>query len=185
MIDSFAKDSPQLQEVHRRSISSTSGLAIAALCGGIALVLPPLFHLLSVGHVFLPMFLPLLLAGFLASLKYAVPAAISAPIISAAITGMPPLFIPPVGLMMIVELSALVILNWFFYRRLGLNIFFAAILAVLVDRILYAGMVYAVSSLLHLPAVSFTLAGMLKTFPGVILLSTVVPLTANRLERYV
>ena len=61
-----------------------SPLAIA-----LGVALPHVFHLAGLGPVFLPMFLPILLVAMTMELPFVLLVAITTPLISLAITGMP------------------------------------------------------------------------------------------------
>ena len=74
--------------------TSSRDLAYAGLFGAAALLLPVLFHLVHLGHIFLPMFLPLLALAFLVRPAPAAVTAAITPLLSAAVTGMPP-WVPP------------------------------------------------------------------------------------------
>ena len=96
------------------------------LLGGLflalAIALPLAFHLVGMGSTFLPMFYPVVLAGFLLRLQVSVLVGILAPLLSAALTGMPPLY-PPVAFIMVLELLVMTALPWMFFQRLRLNIY--------------------------------------------------------------
>ena len=68
------------------------------------MLLPVLFHLVHLGRVFMPMYLPLVTLAFLVRPLPAATTALLAPVLSGAVTGMPPLY-PPVAAFMSIELS--------------------------------------------------------------------------------
>ena len=70
--------------------------AYCGLFGAAALLLPVLFHVLHVGHVFMPMYLPLVALAFFVRPGAAAVTALLVPLLSGAVTGMPP-FMPPVA----------------------------------------------------------------------------------------
>jgi len=70
--------------------SLSRDLARCGLFGAAALLLPVLFHLLHLGHVFMPMYLPLVALAFFASPTPAAVTALLTPLLSGAVTGMPP-----------------------------------------------------------------------------------------------
>ena len=154
---------------------SPRDLAYAGLFGAAALLLPVLFHLIHLGHVFMPMYLPLLALAFLVRpLPAAVTAAVT-PLLSAAVTGMPP-FYPPVAIFMAIELSAVaalvaaVLLRW---PRANTSLLLA--LALAIGRVLYAGLTYGFSLAVHLPAKTLAVASFLKAWPGLVLILVAVP----------
>jgi hypothetical protein len=82
-----------LREISRAALVTAAGLA-----------LPWVFHALRLGHVFLPMYLPLLAGAFVLRPRTAAAAAVATPLVSAAVTGMPPFF-PPIAAWMAIELG--------------------------------------------------------------------------------
>lgn len=150
-------------------------LVFAATFAAISISLPVLFHLLSLGSTFLPMFLPISMAAFILPLRLSISVAIVAPFISSVLTGMPPLAIPPIGIVMILELIVLCFLNYILYQKFKLNIFLAATIAVLIDRIFYLFMSYMLAEVLKLPQMTFAFYSIIKTLPGCILLITIIP----------
>ena len=81
-------DSPALKPIDLRAISR------AAVVTALGLVLPPIFHALHLGHVFLPMYLPILGGAFLLPVRWAVAVGAATPLLSCLATGMPPLMPP-------------------------------------------------------------------------------------------
>jgi hypothetical protein len=154
---------------------SPRDLAYAGIFGAAALLLPMLFHLIQLGHVFMPMYLPILALGFLVR---PVPAAIAAavtPLLSAAATGMPP-FYPPVAIFMAIELSAMagliatVVALW-----PRANTWLLLALALAVGRVLYVGLTYGFSLVIHLPAQYLAGVSFFSAWPGLVLILLTVP----------
>lgn len=83
-------------------------LICIGLFGALAIVMPFLFHLVGLGSIFLPMFIPIVISGFFIQLRYAIILCIMIPILSFTISGMPPLLVPPIGIIMIFELLILI-----------------------------------------------------------------------------
>ncbi|MBN2144414.1 MAG: ECF transporter S component, partial [Candidatus Aureabacteria bacterium] len=77
----------------------TNEIAYCAILGAVALLLPLVFHLFHLGHIFMPMYLPLVLLGFYVGPAAAGITSFIIPLISALATGMPP-FYPPVAAVM-------------------------------------------------------------------------------------
>ena len=162
----------------RRTLSPRE-LAYCGLFGAAALLLPLLFHLIRLGHVFMPMYLPLVaLAFFVRPLPAAVTALI-VPLLSGAVTGMPP-FYPPVAVFMSIELAVMAALiaalvAW----RPWLNEWLVLVPVLLLGRILYVGLVYAFSLVIQLPAGFMAGLSLLTGWPGVILMVLTVPPVAR------
>ncbi len=81
-------------------------LVYAALCLCLGLAMPWIFHLFGAvsGQIFLPMHIPVLLCGFVAGPGAGAACGAILPLLSSALTGMPPLF--PVAPAMACELAA-------------------------------------------------------------------------------
>ncbi|MBN1938742.1 MAG: hypothetical protein JW843_04090 [Candidatus Aminicenantes bacterium] len=159
-------------------------VSLASVLGAAALALPILFHALGLGAAFLPMFLPLSAAGFLLPFRVAVPLAVIVPAISFALTGMPPMTIPPTGPIMMLELSFLMAANRILHHRLKLNVFLAAAVATLAERAFYLGLVYLAATVLRLPRVVFSLGSLVKSLPGTVLLVTAVPAVVTAIRKH-
>lgn len=164
--------SPELKDV-----------SLAAAFGAAALALPIIFHAAGLGSAFLPMFLPLSAAGFLLPLAVSLPLAILVPLVSFGLTGMPPLLVPPIGPIMMLEMGFLMALNRGLSRGLGWNVYAAAAVAAIADRAFYLLLLYIASSLLGLPRLTFSLAGVVSSLPGTALLVTVVPAAVDRIRK--
>jgi hypothetical protein len=154
---------------------SPRDLAYCGVFGAAALLLPPLFHVVRLGHVFMPMYLPLVALAFFVR---PVPAAVTAllvPPLSGAVTGMPP-FYPPVAVFMAIELAVMAILiaaivTW----RPRINEWLILVPVLLLGRILYVGLVYAFSSVIRLPAGFMAGLSFLAGWPGIVLMIVAVP----------
>jgi len=98
-----------VQEKRRPTLSSTT-LILAGGLGALGLVLPPLFHVLGSGAVFLPMHLPLVALGFLVPPRVSLQVVLVVPFLSSMATGMPPLF--PTVPAMVAELGTVCLVGW-------------------------------------------------------------------------
>ena len=154
-------------------------LAYCGLFGAAALLLPVLFHLVSLGAVFMPLYLPLVaLAFFVGPLPAAVTALLT-PLLSGTLTGMPP-FYPPIAEGMAIELAVMVATIAAVVRRWPrCNEWLVLIPVLLLGRVLSAGLAYGFSRLIHLPAGYVAGISLLSGWPGIILMSVVVPPVAR------
>ena len=132
-------------------ISAQHELALCGLFGAAALMLPIIFHIFHIGHIFMPMYLPLVTLAFFVK---PMPAAITSfviPIFSGAVTGMPP-FYPPIAVFMALELSIMGALISFEYnRRPKTNVLLILIPILFLGRVLYIAFVYLFALLISLP----------------------------------
>jgi hypothetical protein len=154
-------------------------LAYCGLFGASALLLPLLFHLIRLGHVFMPMYLPLVALAFFVRPLPAAVTAFTVPLLSGAVTGMPP-FYPPVAVFMSIELAVMAALiaalvTW----RPRLNEWLVLVPVLLLGRILYVGLVYAFSLVIQLPAGFMAGLSLLAGWPGIILMVLTVPPVAR------
>ena len=150
-------------------------LAYCGLFGAAALLLPVLFHLVHLGHVFMPMYLPLITLSFFVRPLPAAITALLSPILSAALTGMPP-FYPPVAIFMTIELAvmgSLIAVAIRYWPRA--NEWLILVPVLLFGRIFYVGLVYVFSLAIELPARFMAGLSLLGGWPGIILMIVVVP----------
>ncbi|MDI6893520.1 MAG: ECF transporter S component [Bacillota bacterium] len=99
---------------------SLRNLTRGALFVALGILLPIAFHAVGLGKVFLPMHIPVLLAGFFCSPSVGLLAGMITPLLSAVLTGMPPLA-PPVAQAMVFELGIYGLLTGFLYGRMRLG----------------------------------------------------------------
>ncbi|MBK8480039.1 MAG: hypothetical protein IPL40_02520 [Proteobacteria bacterium] len=150
-------------------------LAYCGLFGAAALLLPTLFHLLPLGRVFLPMYLPLMTLPFFVRPLPAATTAGLTPLISAAVTGMPPWY-PPIALLMALELAAMALLLARLAGRWPRAHAALLLLPVLVlGRALAFALAVGCARIIALPAGFLTGLSWLSGWPGVILMALVVP----------
>jgi hypothetical protein len=154
-------------------------LAYCGLFGAAALLLPLLFHLVRLGHVFMPMYLPLVTLAFFVRPLPVMVTAIVVPVLSGAVTGMPP-FYPPVAVFMAIELAAMCSSIALVVRRWPrANEWLVLLPVLLAGRVLYVGLVYGFSRLIALPAGFMAGVSLLGGWPGVVLMMAVVPPVAR------
>ena len=156
-----------------------SGLFLA-----LGLVLPQIFHLFGgTGTIFLPMHIPVLLAGFFLGAYPAALVGLLTVILSATLTGMPPV---PVVYFMMAEVTAYGFLSGLFYKKFRLNVYISLLLAMILGRIILGATVYTLQPLLNLklsPAVYMTNA-LINGIPGIIIQIVFIPALVFALERF-
>jgi len=126
----------------------------------LSVALPHVFHLAGLGPVFLPMFLPLVLVAMTMDLPFILLVAITTPLISRAMTGMPP---QGTAVLIAFQLSFLGLCGWFFRTRGKVNYLWAIVGAVTAERVVSFLAGFAFPSLVSSGAVS-------ASYPGVIFL---------------
>lgn len=154
-------------------------LAYCGLFGAAALLLPFLFHLVHLGHVFMPMYLPLVALGFFARPAPAAVTALITPLLSGAVLGMPPFF-PPIAPSMAFELAAMVGLIALIKQRWPRANEWAVLVPVLLlGRVIYVALVYGTSVFIKLPPAFMAGVSLISGWPGLILMAVVVPPVAR------
>lgn len=150
-------------------------IPLTALFAATAVILPQFFHLVGLGPAFLPMFLPIMMGSFLLTWKFALVLAILPPLVSFAITGMPPL-VPPILPVMLVELIIISLIISVFSVHLKKSIWLALPLAIICDRILLFLIVSWIAPILGFNHPIFTIALVGSGIPGIVLQIIVIPL---------
>lgn len=146
----------------------------AAAFVALAMLLPPVFHALRLGHVFLPMVQPLLLGAFFLRPRWALAVGALTPLVSALTTGMPPL-LPPIAVWMSAEVGLMAVLVSLLDRRTRLPAPLVVLMALVAGRLLYTALVYATSVWLALPAGMMTAAAVVSSWPGMLVALFVIP----------
>lgn len=150
-------------------------MAFGGVFGAAALLLPFLFHLVQLGRIFMPMYLPLVTLPFLVRPSVAAATAVLCPVLSGALTGMPP-FYPPVAPIMSVELGLMAwIISAFTTRWPRANPWLILIPVLALGRALNFALIYTSALLIELPAGFLAGASLLAGWPGIVLIIVTVP----------
>jgi thiamine transporter ThiT len=157
-------------------------MIVSAMMTALAVALPLVFHTLGLGSKFLPMFLPLLLNAFLASWPWSIVAAVTAPWLSAALTGMPPIF-PPVALIMSCECAVMAGVASALYRASRKNLWLSLLSAILLGRLTGFLLTWFFAAKFGLSGGLAASAVIVQGLPGVILQLILVPLALQGLRR--
>lgn len=165
------------------SVFDARDLALGGLLGALAITLPMLFHAVGLGKVFLPMFLPILALGLLGSWSVALLVGLLAPLISALLTGMPPLA-PPIAFIMMGELAALGAVASL-ARGLGAGIWPAAVVGIIAARAVGLIALVTIGRALGFEqgVYEFAILGFIASWPGIVLQLTVVPGAVYAIEQ--
>ena len=178
-------DGPPLPSSDRpeRPLTEARDLALGGLLGALAIALPIVFHAVGLGRVFLPMHLPILALGLLASWRVAGTVGLAVPILSAVLTGMPPLA-PPTAVLMSAELMTLAFAASL-GRRWGLGVWPATVIALAATRAVGVGVLAVLGRAIGLQqgVQDYVIASLLVSWPGVALQLTVVPAAVVTIER--
>lgn len=142
----------------------------------LGLVIPTVFHFFGLGKNFLPMHIPVLLAGFILSLPYAVAVGIITPVLSSAITAMPPMF--PVLPYMVFELAVYAAVSNVLSKKMKLNTYLSLIISMIAGRVAAGIAVWAMivffGAKLPSPAI-FAVSAVTTGIPGIIIQIAFIP----------
>jgi hypothetical protein len=163
-------------------MSNLRAMVLSSAMTALALVLPPVFHAAGLGSKFLPLLLPVLLSGFLVPVRWAVLTGAAAPLLSALLTGMPPMF-PPIALEMAAEGAVLGGTAAAIYGGGRSGVWTALVPAVILGRLTAFAGVWLIAHALALPPALSAGASVLQGLPGVALQLAVVPIAVRELRR--
>ncbi|HCA46862.1 MAG TPA: ECF transporter S component [Armatimonadetes bacterium] len=178
------------EEVARARELSLGGLFIA-----LGIVIPIALHALGggkLGSTLLPMYLPVLACAMLVSAPIAAAVGLLTPVLSSALTGMPPIL--PVLPLMVAELTLMALIGSLLHRRLKLHALPAVALALLAGRVvmglmaallvaaLPAGLQESLPPIMRTP-VTYVLAATVAALPGLALQIVAVPSVVALVER--
>lgn len=159
-----------------RSLTRSGLLVAAGISGGV------IFHSLGIGgQVALPLHYPPLLAGFLLNWKWGMMVGLFVPLLSASLTGMPPLL--PTALLMVPELMAYGAASALLRKVIGL--YPALIVSLILGRIAWGLAVCLLTPLLglNLPVMAAILGGIVMGLPGIVGQILLVPPIVTHLEK--
>lgn len=148
------------------------------LLSGIGMALPRIFHVLAgntAGQVFLPMHIAVLIAALTFGTISAGIVAGSSVVFSYLLTGMPSLERMPY---MLIELVIYAVLVGIFNKKF--NSYISLIIAMVLGRVLYAGVLFAAINLCGLPTYGISVIQSIKTgIPGLIIQLAAIPVIAK------
>ena len=157
-------------------------IPLVALFAALAILFPPLFHLLGLGPAFLPMFIPVMVGSMFLSGRFVILLAVFSPTISWLITGMPPIA-PPILPVMIVEMLAAGLAISILRRMTVLPVWFILLIAIITDRLVLFMLVFFVAPLFDITHPFFTIAVLVAGIPGIVLQLLTIPLTVYLIEK--
>ena len=150
-------------------------IAYCAIFGAAAMLLPVIFHVFRLGSFFMPMYLPLVTLSFFVGPIPAMLTALLLPLLSAAITGMPP-FYPPIAFIMSIELMTMCGIIALVRMVLPkMNELIILIPVIFLGRCIGLGLIYLMAIYMKLPAEYVVGASFFSGWPGIILMIIVIP----------
>jgi hypothetical protein len=158
----------------RPSVRALQSMIISAALVALGIVVPIGFHAVGLGARFTPMILVLMLSGFLLPPRWAVLTGAIVPVLSALLTGMPPLY-PPFFLAMSIELSLVCGAVALLFARTAPRVLPALLCGIVLDRGISVLLTFYLAGWFGLPPRLFTLASLAQSLPGVALQLAVIP----------
>jgi len=155
---------------------------LGSLLLALALILPILFHAVGLGSAFLPMFYPILTAGFLIAWPVAAAVGFLAPLTSALLTGMPPLF-PPIAPIMMMEGLVLTSLPYWLHQKHSVKIIPTMVVTVAAERAVLLAAVVLLAKWLELPEGVLGLVSVARGLPGIVIIFIIIPPLVKKLEQ--
>ena len=170
----------------RIMMSSTKKMVVSGLFVALALVLPTAFHAIpNAGRVMLPMHIPVLLCGFVCGPLFGLLCGIISPLLSSAITGMPPVAMLP---SMMCELAVYGLVSGLIFNKVKISNNPARIYIALITAMLCGRFVNGVLNSLIFQAGSYSLqawisASFTVALPGIVTQLVAIPLVIVALKR--
>lgn len=162
---------------------NTKQITYSALFLALGVVIPQIFHLFGgTGPIFLPMHIPVLLAGFFLGGSSAAFVGIITVLLSAAMTGMPPV---PILYFMLVEVAVYGLAAGLAYKKFKLNVYVSLVLAMVVGRLASGITVFILQQLLGLkvPPIPYIIGSVTTGLPGIVIQLIFIPVIVLSVER--
>lgn len=166
--------------------NNVKNITTTAMCIAIGVILPMTVHFIpNAGSILLPMHISILICGLVCGWKYGMTAGIVTPIISSALTGMPPAGYLPV---MVIELGVYGIVSGIMINRVNsknrlLNIYLSLIIAMISGR-LVMGIVNALIFRIGNYGLQIWIsAAFITALPGIIIQLILIPSIIMLLEK--
>ena len=151
--------------------NSIKNLTMAAVCVALCVVLPIAFHSIpDAGTVFLPMHIPVLICGMICGWPYGLLCGLMGPLVSSALTGMPPIAILPA---MMVECGAYglvsgLMLKFIHTQNTYADLYISQIMAMLAGRVV-SGIVKALIFSPGMALSAWVTASFITALPGILI----------------
>ena len=165
--------------------NSIKNMTFAAVCIALCVVLPIAFHSIpDAGSVFLPMHIPVLICGMICGWPYGLMCGLMGPLLSSALTGMPPIAILPA---MMLEcgtygLVSGIMLKLVHTKNTYGDLYIALVVAMLAGRV-FSGIAKA---LIFMPGMSMTawiMASFVTALPDILIQLVFLPSVVQMLMK--
>lgn len=163
---------------------TTKKLILNAVFIALGVLLPIAFHSFNMGgKIFLPMHIPTLIGGLVLGPISGLLIGIFSPIISSALTGMPPVF--PMLPIMIFELATYGLVAGYLRREKNMGIFPSLLIAMLAGRLIAAVVALVLGQFgFKEGPVAYFINAITTGIPGIIIQLIFVPLIARQVEKF-
>lgn len=154
-----------------RTKNSIKNMTMAAVCVALCVVLPIAFHSIpDAGSVFLPMHIPVLICGMICGWPYGFLCGLVGPLLSSALTGMPPIAFLPA---MMVECAAYgmvsgLMLKYVHTKSTYADLYIALITAMIAGRVI-SGIAKALIFTPGLAMSAWITASFVTALPGILI----------------
>ena len=151
--------------------NAVKSMTLAAVCVALCVVLPIAFHSIpDAGSIFLPMHIPVLICGMICGWPYGLLCGLMGPLLSSALTGMPPIAILPA---MMLECAAYGMVSGIMLKLVHTkstygDLYIALVVAMLAGRVLSG----VAKALIFMPGISMTAwitASFITALPGILI----------------
>ena len=154
-----------------RTKNSIKNMTMAAVCVALCVVLPIAFHSIpDAGSVFLPMHIPVLICGMICGWPYGFLCGLVGPLLSSALTGMPPIAFLP-GMMVECATYGMVsglMLKYVHTSRIYADLYIALVTAMLAGRVV-SGIAKALIFTPGLAMSAWITASFVTALPGILI----------------
>lgn len=176
----IAADKKGIENMKESTRKETFKLVLAAMFVALGLVFPTIFHTFNMaGPMFLPMHIPVLLCGLICGWKYGLLVGIVTPLLSSAMTGMPPMY--PVGVTMMLELGTYGLVTGLVAKKQ--NYIVALVVAMLAGRLVSGLANVALLGVAKYGIKAFLTGSFVTALPGIILQLVLIPAVMLLLDR--
>ena len=154
----------------------TKKIILSALFISIGLILPTIFHTVSLsGSIFLPMHLPVMVGGFILGPLYGAIIGFITPILSSILTGMPPLM--PITPLMSLELLGYGFMSGLLFKKTK-KIYISLLSSILFGRLcsMIGAFILSITFAPQISPVPYVVSGIINGVPGIIIQLIIVPL---------
>lgn len=154
-----------------KTMSSIKRMTMAAVCTALCVVLPIAFHSIpDAGSVFLPMHIPVLICGMICGWPYGLICGLMGPMLSSALTGMPPVAFLPA---MMVECGVYGLVSGLMLKVLRTkstyaDLYIALVVAMLAGRVV-SGIAKALIFTPGLAMSAWVTASFVTALPGIVI----------------